>query len=302
MNGTRFRTHSFSEAEVENMTFKMIFLATLAILMVVSFPLHSFPAGQEPVTPVREWSGSIDDLSLMNAAPEFILSAKEFENLWLAWKLLGSLPEIDFSTNLVAVQTTQGSKLRLSVALDDHGNLKVLGLATRDLHPGFRYVIGVLSRTGVKTVNGKEIPNQAGKTNIETGATLMERADFAAPAGVEVKSVKAIDPRKMNDEISQAHRRGEAWPKEAVLVALAFVGPGLKGNSKIIDACTPPETQETATITITESGYLDDAIRGERWRLWLVKKADGTWIINRALWAQLCDRPGRRFYSAERCP
>ena len=96
--------------------------------------------------------------------------------------------------------------------------------------------------------------------------------------------------------------RGEAWPKEAVLVALAFVGAGLKGNTKSIEVRTPPESQDTATITVTESGYLDDAIRGERWRLWLVKKADGTWIINRALWAQLCDRPGRRFYSAERCP
>ena len=96
-------------------------------------------------------------------------------------------------------------------------------------------------------------------------------------------------------EIGQAYRKGEIWPKEAVLVALRFVGEGLKGNTKIIDARTPPETQETATITITESGYMDDAISGERWRLWMVKKADGTWIINRALWAQLCTDQGGDF-------
>ena len=69
----------------------------------------------------------------------------------------------------------------------------------------------------------------------------MDHADFAAPAGIEVQSVKAIDPRKMNDEISQAYRKGEAWPKEAVLVALSFVGAGLKGNTKSIEVRTPPE-------------------------------------------------------------
>jgi hypothetical protein len=191
--------------------------------------------------------------------------------------------------------------LRLAATQDDTGNLKVLGLATLDLHPGFRYVIAILSRTGVKTVNGKELPNQEGKINVETGPTL-DHADFSAPAGIEIQSVKAIDPKKMNDEISQAYRKDEVWPKEVVLVALRFVGAGLKGNAKTIEVIIPQESQETATISITESGYLDDAIRGERWRLWLAKKTDGTWEINRVLWAQLCSRPGRRFYSAGKCP
>ena len=140
--------------------------------MAVSYPLEGVPAERQPVTPVKEWTGSIDDPTIVSAAPEIILSAKEFEALWLAWKLPGPVPEVDFSLNLVAVQTTQGSRLRLSAMLEDNGNLMVLGLATRDLHPGFRYVLAALSRTGVKTVNGKELPNKAGKTNIETGSTL----------------------------------------------------------------------------------------------------------------------------------
>jgi hypothetical protein len=283
------------------MTFKMIFLATLAILMAVSYPLEGIPAERQPVTPVKEWSGSIDDPTIVGAAPEIILSAKEFEALWLAWKLPSPVPEVEFSLNLVAVQITQGSRLRLSAMLEGNGNLMVLGLATRDLHPGFRYVIAVLSRKDVKTINGKELINKADQTSIKT-SSAQDLAAFGILEGIEVQSVQTLDPNKLNAEISQAFSKGEIWPKESVLVALKFVGEGLKGNSKIIDARTPPETQETATITITESGYLDDAIRGERWRLWLVKKADGTWIINRALWAQLCDRPGRRFYSSERCP
>lgn len=125
--------------------------------------------------------------------------------------------------------------------------------------------------------------------------------DFGV-ADVEVHSVKTLDPAKLNAEIKKAASQGETWTKEAVMVALRFVGEGIKGNAKIIEARTPPESQETATITVTESGYMDDAIGGERWRLWLQKGPSGTWTIQRALWAQLCDRPGRRFYSAEKCP
>ena len=261
MNGTRFRTHSFSVAEVENITFKMIFLATLAILMVVSFPLVGLPAERQPVTPAREWSGSIDDPAIVSAAPEIIVSAKEFETLWLVWKLPGPVPEVGFSSYLVAVQTTEGSRLQLSAMLEDNGNLIVLGLATRDLRPGFPYVIAVLSRTGVKTVNGKELQNKGGKTHIEAGST-QDHSDFGIIAGIEVQSVKSLDSSPLNKEISQAHRRGEAWSKEAILVALKLVGAGLKGNAKTIEVITPQESQETATISITDSGYLDDAIRG----------------------------------------
>jgi hypothetical protein len=126
-------------------------------------------------------------------------------------------------------------------------------------------------------------------------------ADFGV-SGIEVQSVKTLDTHKLNAEVRKAASKGENWTKDAVLVALEFVGAGLNGHTKIIDVRTPPEQRDTATITVTDSGYLDDAINGKRWRLWLVKGSDSTWTIQRALWAQLCDRPGRRFYSAEKCP
>jgi hypothetical protein len=126
-------------------------------------------------------------------------------------------------------------------------------------------------------------------------------ADFGV-SDIEVQSVKTLDTAKLNAKVGKAARKGEQWTKNAVPVALEFVGAGLTGHTKVIDVRTPPEQRDTATITVTESGYLDDAISGERWRLWLVKGVDSTWTIQRALWAQLCSRPGRRFYSAEKCP
>ena len=73
-----------------------------------------------------------------------------------------------------------------------------------------------------------------------------------------------MDTHKINAEVSNAVRKDEAWTQDAVLVALKFIGSGLKGHTKIIDVRTPPEQRDTATITVTKSGYLDDAINGER--------------------------------------
>lgn len=119
---------------------------------------------------------------------------------------------------------------------------------------------------------------------------------------IEVRSVKSLDTNKLNAGVGQAAGKGEAWTKEAVWVALKVVGPELKGHTKIIEFKTLPEQRDAATVTVTESGYPDDAVGGERWRLWLEKGADGAWTIKRALWARLCSRPGQRFYSAKNCP
>ncbi len=126
-------------------------------------------------------------------------------------------------------------------------------------------------------------------------------ADFGV-SGIEVQSVKTLDTNNMNAQVRKAASKGENWVKDAVLVVLKFAGTGLKGHTKIIEVRTPPEQRDAAIITVSESGYLDDATSGERWRLWLKKGDNGTWTIQRALWARLCTRPGKRFYSAEKCP
>jgi hypothetical protein len=282
------------------MTCRPILLTMLTMIMLASFPLQAFSAGKEPVKPSRQWSGSVQDLSLKEVGPEVILSKQGLENLWRVWKIPGPVPEVDFFRELVVVQTTRGSRLRLTATLDESGNLEVLGLATRDLHPGFRYVIAILSNKRVKTVNGQEVKSKAEKTSLET-SSAQDCIDFGV-FDIEVHSVKTLDTDQLNAEISRAAGQGEIWPKDALLVALKFIGTELKGHTKTIEVRTPPEQRDAATITITASGYLDDAIGGERWRLWLDESADGIWTIRRALWAQLCHRPGRKFYSAEKCP
>ena len=139
------------------MSYPRIITVIMALLLATVLPLQAGPAKGKPVKILQQWSGSVEDLSLQKAAPEVIVSAPELEKLWQAWKVSGPAPQVDFAQELVVVATTRGSILRLAPVLDDKGNLEVRGLSTMDLRPGFRYVIAVVSREGVKSVNGKEL-------------------------------------------------------------------------------------------------------------------------------------------------
>ena len=117
-------------------------------------------AAPTPLKATNTWMGSIDDEKLAKEMPAngVITNAKDFEKLVKAWKVAEKVPEVNFDKEIVLVAKTEGSKLTLNAALDQKGDLKALGLATRDLRPGFRYVIISVPKEGVKTVNGKELP------------------------------------------------------------------------------------------------------------------------------------------------
>jgi len=56
--------------------------------------------------------------------------------------------------------TTSGSRVGVAATIDDKGNLANAGCATSDFGEGCRFVIGTVSRDGVKTVNGKALPKE----------------------------------------------------------------------------------------------------------------------------------------------
>jgi hypothetical protein len=132
-------------------------LVALAIAAVVAGDAR---AQKKAVKLEKEWKGSVEDEALVKDAPAVIVDAKAFEKLWKAWNIEGKVPAVDFKKELVIITTTSGSKLRLSANCDDKGNLEVLGMATRDLRPGFRYAIATVNREGVKTVNAKPLPKE----------------------------------------------------------------------------------------------------------------------------------------------
>jgi hypothetical protein len=139
---------------------RMKLLGLLVPLVIVAVVVSDARAEKKAVKLEKEWKGSVDNEGLATNAPAVIVDAKALEKLWKAWQIEEKVPAVDFKKELIIITTTSGSKLRLSAGIDDKGNLEVLGMATRDLRPGFRYVIATVSREGVKTVNGKKLPKE----------------------------------------------------------------------------------------------------------------------------------------------
>jgi hypothetical protein len=117
-------------------------------------------AAGTPVKATNTWSGSVADVELQKLQPEnsVLASAEEFAKLVKAWKVAEKPPAVDFAKELALVATTSGSRISLNASLDEQGDLKAIGLSTRDFGPGFRYVIITVPRANVKTVNGKPLP------------------------------------------------------------------------------------------------------------------------------------------------
>lgn len=140
---------------------RVVFVAALAVVFLSVASLSDAripPPENSEVKPSKQWSGSVADEKLESEAKSCITSAKELEALWKAWKIEEKMPEIDFAKEFVVVVTTRGSRLNVSGRLDaDTGDFNVVGISTKDLRPGFRYVIAAFSREGVKKVNGKEL-------------------------------------------------------------------------------------------------------------------------------------------------
>jgi hypothetical protein len=138
--------------------FRSFLCAVLAGFAVAAVAPHA-AAQKRKVEITKKWSGSVEDEKAIK--PECLTSAKGLEAVWKAWKIEGDVPKVDFTKNIVVAVYSVGSKLIMAGAsLDDNGNLTVLGLGTRDFRPGFRYVLGVVRREGVKTVNKKDLPKK----------------------------------------------------------------------------------------------------------------------------------------------
>jgi hypothetical protein len=138
---------------------RMVVCSVLGIVVLAAVSVPEAAAQKKKVAVVKKWSGSVEDEK--GTKPEVITSAKGLEAVWKAWKVAGETPKVDFAKEIVVAVYSVGSKLNLAGAtLDEKGNLVVLGFGTRDIRPGFRYVLGTVSREGVKTVNGKALPKE----------------------------------------------------------------------------------------------------------------------------------------------
>ena len=132
------------------------FLCALSVIMV-GFVLNANAQDRKPLETLKEWRGDNPNEVLSKDAPKFVANSKDLEKLWKAWDIKEKIPEVDFAKEIILIATTRGSRLNLKATLDEKGDLQLLGIATRDLGQGFRYVIISVNKTGIKTIEGKAI-------------------------------------------------------------------------------------------------------------------------------------------------
>lgn len=104
----------------------------------------------------------------------------------------------------------------------------------------------------------------------------------------------SLDPQAFNKRVSAA--RGNPWTEHPVSVALMFIRDSTGGTDRWlsysglrVELISPAERFNQATLTITQSGYMDDAIAGERFQfdmeregeLWKIRRASKKWSCYR---------------------
>lgn len=131
-----------------------------AVALVFCFVLSNMLIGQE-IEPVRRFSGKNAQMALRKIAPanRAVINDEQWNNLWLGWQTDEPKPEIDFEKFVVLVETVDGpnNMFTNTLKLDGTGNLKYEVASTRMAGPGFAYLMLVVPREGIQSVNGRPL-------------------------------------------------------------------------------------------------------------------------------------------------
>jgi hypothetical protein len=91
-----------------------------------------------------------------------VAGPKEWAALWKAWYGDAEVPKVDFDKEVILVAAGSGPNILAveELVLSDKGDLKLGWSLTQRGGDGFVGVILKVSRDGVKTVNGKDLPKE----------------------------------------------------------------------------------------------------------------------------------------------
>ncbi|MFK7768668.1 MAG: hypothetical protein AB8B55_15720 [Mariniblastus sp.] len=126
-------------------------------LMVISFSsLSAFPCVGQEIYITQKWTGKVADDSKRELAGNIVRDAAAWEKIWAAWRPDKKMVDVDFSKNLVLVETVNGPNnvLTSSLKIDATGSLKYETASTRMAGPGFGYLLMLVPSENIKAVNG----------------------------------------------------------------------------------------------------------------------------------------------------
>jgi hypothetical protein len=125
-------------------------------ILSMSFGEEALKMKDEP-RPLHGFMGDAGDGVEQRPVLDVIEDQTGYERIWRNLGLEKSLGEIDFTKEFGVISTTRGSRVSFRLRDEGDGKLKVMAISTRDIRPGLRYAIGVLSRAEWKQVNDTKL-------------------------------------------------------------------------------------------------------------------------------------------------
>jgi hypothetical protein len=133
----------------------------MAVIAFVLLGCAVVAMGQQRIDLADRFTGKIADPSLADARPDsgIINDLAAWQKLWSAWRPGQPIKEVDFAQQIVLVDTVPGPNMVFSslLQLDEQGDLKYEIASQRGAGPGFGYLIMIVSKTGINSVNGKSL-------------------------------------------------------------------------------------------------------------------------------------------------
>jgi hypothetical protein len=129
-------------------------------------------------------------------------------------------------------------------------------------------------------------------------APVAGAAEPASLIDLPVAGRVAVPAAQFRDAAARAARKGSP-----VEIALAVVGVFEGRQQLIVQVNEGAESPSAARVTVIRDGLLDDAVRGERWDIDLMRTAPGPWKISQVSRSWRCWRgaPTAEF-AAQPCP
>ena len=165
------------------------------------------------------------------------------------------------------------------------------------------YRTRVYDWNGIAFSHVDAVSEKIGNANTVATAKAKLRQFSKTLKSQKTQMFEAVDFGAHNEQIDKAAVAGEAWVKDPAQVIARTFGGFSEMRSKTIEFTTlTSDEADSLSVTITNDGYLDDSVRGEKYSLELKMNEQGVWKFVTAAKAWRC-QPGRgnQNYSTIKC-
>lgn len=165
------------------------------------------------------------------------------------------------------------------------------------------YRTRVYDWNGIAFSHVDSVSEKIGNANNAVAARARLRQFSKTLKSQKTQMLEAVEFGAHNEQIDKAAVAGEAWVKEPAQIIARTFGGFSEMRSKTIEFTAPTaDGPDSLSVTITNDGYLDDSVRGEKYSLELKMNEQGVWKFVTAAKAWRC-QPGRgnQDYSTIKC-